>query len=921
MRLQTIAVLATAAAVALMVTACEKPIHETVPVNSVEITGVPAALAIGTEAQLTARPLDNQGNPLARSVAWASSNSSVATINQSGVVRGIAGGTAIISAASEGKTGTANILVQFPSPTIVALNPSTALQQSGAFTLIVTGTNFLPTSIVKWGGADRPTTFVNATTLQAAIPESDIALPRFVEVTVFTPPPGGGTTISRLFAVRLNATGPQIVSGLDHTCAIVSSTTYCWGGNIGSELGDGSTVDRLIPVALNGNIPLLLLSSFNRTTCGLDVIGAAYCWGANPAGARGTGGGAAGVNPNAVADNRQYKAISVGNMHACALDLSGAAWCWGDDGSGQLGDGGTTDSNRPVRVSGGLTFVAISTGGLFSCGLTAAGVAHCWGENGSGQLGDGTTVDRGTPAAVSTPPLASLTSGNAHTCGRTAAGVVYCWGAGGSGQLGRGSLAVSNVPVIATGVVSASLEAGTDHVCSATTAGAVSCWGDNAFAQLGVGNTTDRTTALQLTGLPAVREIAAGVRHTCAMTVNNEIYCWGSKGRGQLGDGTTGLRMGPAQVTGSSPAFSQVSVGDWFSCGLRVNGTISCWGLGSGGQLGSGTNTNALVPANIASSNSYTAVTVGGGHACGIVSGTNAALCWGENPQGQLGNGNTVTALVPVPVLGNHQFRMLSAGNDHTCGITTTQQLLCWGLNGVGQLGLGNNVNTSTPSVVAPPQGATYNHVSASNVHTCASATDGNAYCWGGNGSGQLGDGTTTARNTPTPVRALTGMVEVAAGGTHSCARNAAGNAFCWGGNGNGQLGLGVAGNQLTPTQVVGNLIFRSITAFGTVTCGLTMANQGYCWGANLVGQLGVNSTTASSNAPSQLAGGLSWASIESSGDHTCGVTSAGLAYCWGLQAVGELGIGLSGVEMVPKRVPPSAFSAGRARVPRLILR
>jgi alpha-tubulin suppressor-like RCC1 family protein len=924
MRVPTIALAAVCTA-ALAFASCKEKV-EPVSVASVEITGNTGPLPIGSEMQLGARTLDDMGNLLNnRAVSWSSDDQLVATVDQSGKVRGVAGGTATIRATSEGKSGTAAILVQFPSPTITSMNPLSVPAQSGAFTLTVTGTNFSVNSVVRWGGADRPTTFVSATTVQAAIPATDLTTPRYVDITVVNPPPGGGTTVARSFAVRLNITGSQIAAGVDHTCAILSLTVYCWGSNLSNELGDGTTQDRLNPALVTGNIPLLMISSYNRTTCGLDVIGAAYCWGANPSGMRGNGGavGGAGPNPNAVADNKQYRAISVGNQHVCALDLSGAAWCWGDNAEGQLGNGSTTDSNRPVAVSGGLTFTTITTGAAFTCALTAAGVAHCWGNNANGQLGDGTATDRAAPVPVNTPaPLASITAGVSHTCGRTSAGAVYCWGLGGSGQLGRGTNANSSVPVLATGIVSAALDAGQSHTCSVTTGGTVSCWGENEYAQLGVGNTDNRNAPVQLTGLPAIRDIAAGLRHTCAMTTTDQVYCWGSKGRGQLGDGTTAMRVVPTPVTNPTPPFAQVHAGDRFSCGLRINGALACWGLGTGGRLGNGSTSNATSPTAVSSTNSFLMVAVGGSHACGIVSGTNAVNCWGENSSGQVGNGSTAASVLnPVPATGSNQFQILSTGLSHTCGITNNQQLLCWGANGSGQLGIGSNTMATSPTVVTPPPNATFNDVSAGNLHTCASATNGNVYCWGANGVGQLGDGSTTGRNSPVAVSTITGIIDVALGSNHSCGRNSAGVVHCWGANGSGQLGMGQTGNQLTPVPVTGGLFFRSITAGPLVTCGVTNANQAYCWGSNQVGQAGVNDAANNLNSPQLVSGGLLWTVVETSGTHTCGVTSNGAAYCWGLQAVGELGIGQTGVEMVPKRTTGGVFNSPRTRVRHPFLR
>ena len=906
--------LGTALGACLVSASCKETVLLVVDIAAVEITGLSGPVGLGAQQQLNARVRDDRGNTLAgRPVTWSSSNNNVASVDQTGRVQCIGAGSVTITVVSEGVNGTIVVDCHNPAPTLSALNPTNVLMLGATFTLTVTGTNFVQGATVRWAGANRTTTFVNGTTVTASIPASDLIVPRYADITVVNPGPGGGASAARPFAVRLNVSGPVLAAGTDHSCALSGFIAYCWGSNRYTQVGDGTTTDRLAPTVLAGGLSLVAISSSNETSCGLDLIGLAYCWGANNNGNRGGGTVNPGATPNAVADAKQYRAISAGSGHTCAIELNGAAWCWGRNFYGQLGDGTTADKNRPSAVLGGLTFVAISAGSEFSCGITVALVAYCWGYNIDGRVGDGTTTHRNQPVAVQTGlTFVSLHSGDSHTCARTSAGAVYCWGRGFSGQLGQGVFNSSNTPVLATGVQATALEMGYDFSCAVNSTTTVSCWGTNDYGQLGIGSLNARNTATQLSGLSGVREIALGYRHACAMTTANEVWCWGSKGYGQLGDGTTAVRTSPTQVSGAG-GFSQLQVGAEMGCGLRTNGRISCWGIGSNGQLGNGAFSEVLVPTDVSSANTFNSVTTGYNFACGLVSGTRAANCWGANYTGQLGTGSTNQAAAPVAVSGGHQFVSLNAGHYHACGINSLNQLLCWGQNNTGQLGIGTTTEATLPALVTPPAGVTFNSVSPGYSHTCATTTAGTVYCWGFNNLGQLGDGSTTNRSVPVQVQTLTGIVEVASGVYHSCARNAAGAAWCWGFNGVGELGNGVFGSTTPPVQVTGGLNLRSISAGYQATCAVTTAGQGYCWGTNFHGQGGVGSLAQSYyNAPQQVAQGVNWLTIDTFHFHACGVSSTGLGYCWGFMHGGELGINQTGTETVPKRVQGGQFSVAR---------
>jgi alpha-tubulin suppressor-like RCC1 family protein len=194
----------------------------------------------------------------------------------------------------------------------------------------------------------------------------------------------------------------------------------------------------------------------------------------------------------------------------------------------------------------------------------------------------------------------------------------------------------------------------------------------------------------------------------------------------------------------------------------------------------------------------------GGGQTCGVTT-DDRAYCWGGNGNGELGDGTHVDRLQPTAVAGGLRFRQIEAGYNHTCGVTTADRAFCWGYGGAGNLGDGTTpLSRPTPSAVAGER--RFNHVNAGLSHTCGVTLAGRGFCWGGNGSGQLGDGTTTQRSTPRALGTALDLAQVSTGGFHSCGVTTSHRAYCWGNNIRGQIGDGTndpSGNgRLLPVPV-----------------------------------------------------------------------------------------------------------------------
>src|SRR5437870_4737781 len=259
--------------------------------------------------------------------------------------------------------------------------------------------------------------------------------------------------------------------------------------------------------------------------------------------------------------------------------------------------------------------------------------------------------------------------------------------------------------------------------------------------------------------------VDAGGFHSCAVRAG-QAFCWGNNGSGELGDGTTTGRPVPTPV-GGGLSFAALSAGGSYTCGLTASGVAYCWGFNAFGDLGDGTTTDRLVPTPVAGGLSFAALSAGFAHTCGVTT-SGAAYCWGFNGSGGLGDGTTTQRLVPTPVAGGLTFAALSGatGGNYTCGVTTAGAAYCWGFNGSGNLGDGTTTQRLVPTPVAG--GLPFAAVSAGTNHTCGATTSGAAYCWGDNTVGELGDGTRTGRLVPTAVVFATGPDISIAGGTYT---------------------------------------------------------------------------------------------------------------------------------------------------------
>ncbi len=421
-----------------------------------------------------------------------------------------------------------------------------------------------------------------------------------------------------------------------------------------------------------------------------------------------------------------------------------------DAGSDGGTDGGTDAGEPPCEcwsceVTPCLQAVEISAGGTHTCALASNERVYCWGSNEDGQLGRGDVggssalpgVVVGLGGAGTLERVRSIRAGANYSCALLNDGSIACWGGNEYGQLGNGSFGTTDqpIPALVHGSSSGSPLAGADqittggtHACARTGFTAV-CWGFNTNGQIGANlsastrNVTFATPVLAETGtasLTPIVEISAGDRHTCALA-GMDAYCWGSGLAGRLGNGGTSGSTRPVRVLG----------------------------LGGTGPL-----------------NDATQIASGNTHSCASTS--SAVLCWGSNYSGQLGTGASgagMDQVFPVRVLGPDAPTYLDAANELGLGNGTScarlaDQLLCWGDNEQGQLGNGGSgfgsvgVHADPVLSVDGTMPLAVSHFSAGPSHACAIDGNGAPHCWGRNLNGQLGDGSMNMRTLPRRVSA-----------------------------------------------------------------------------------------------------------------------------------------------------------------------
>ena len=785
-----------------------------------------------------------------------------------------------------------------------------------------------------------------------------------------------------------------ISAGSYHTCVVLATANLkCWGDNSDGQLGDGTVNSIYTPSYVDlGSDLVLAISTGGSHTCAITNTPDLKCWGDNSHGQLGDSSTSDRYTPTMVALSTTPVAVSTGDMHTCTILSDTTLSCWGDNSQGQLGDGTNVNSNSPIsNIVSGVS--SVSLGNSHSCVLDTTNILKCWGDNTFSQLGDGTDSSQNTPLAISFTggkfPI-SVSSGGHYTCSSTSNDMLRCWGLGdiqsldiglsptdvilprwsyinaaerdldddsilnifdthvssdadgdgypsgsdsddnnpaiaatcGIGEYGRyycqeatvgfyvntiGSLikipaspgnyvdtngATSQSPCsIGTFQKLSGMDKCDDanagyYVSSIGSSAQIACPGGTYNPLSGSNSPTDCIGSDPGFNVPILTDVNAGTSHSCAILDDGAIRCWGSNGNGQLGDGSRDDKLAPTVVnTPLGRIAISVSTGLAHSCAIFDDGSLRCWGDNSQGQLGDGTTVERTVPTlvNLGNGRSASSITLGQTHTCSILD-DNSVKCWGGNANGQVGDGSTSDRNIPTKILfDGSDVISLSAGSYHTCAILINSSIECWGDNWHGQLGDGSNDRQLTPKSLGNQYQS--RSISSGAFHTCSIMINNSLYCWGFNSGGQLGNGNYDNFNLPNPVPLSENQIPsiIESGFHHTCSVLDNGKVICWGDNAKGQLGDGTNNDRIIADEVdipIGRSAL-SISVGQRHSCAILDDATLYCWGYNSNGQLG-NGNIMDKNAPENIdlnhGSGFQTACVPGTYQPSSGQTSCSLA-------------------------------------------
>jgi len=353
----------------------------------------------------------------------------------------------------------------------------------------------------------------------------------------------------------------------------------------------------------------------------------------------------------------------------------------------------------------------------------------------------------------------------------------------------------------------------------------------------------------------------------------------------------SGPQPGAARRVVAQTASGQLFMRYGGMCTLDVSGVALCWGRNDEGQIGDASTTDRPAPTPVGGGLTFSNLALSDKGTCGLAT-AGAVYCWGFDKERF--PGQVDYRLLPKAVTGNDVYAIMSSSDQNACGVTTLGDTKCWGLW---------YTDTFTPQTLAGVP--TFVSLTAGTLHWCGLDAAKLATCWGYNASGQVGNGTSGQQYVP-PAAIASGRKfnSLNAGFTHTCGADLGGTAYCWGNDNAGQVGNGATSLVVdTPTRVVTNLRFVKVTGGNSTSCGITSAGAAWCWGNGYQGQLG-NGGPGLALTPVAVQGGLVFRDIVMAGLNACGLTYHGQVYFWGDNASGQLLDGTTNTAWTPKLMP-----------------
>ena len=625
---------------------------------------------------------------------------------------------------------------------------------------------------------------------------------------------GDGSTTATAKPIQIGTANDwkDISVGYYHTEAIkTDGTLWAWGYNGYGQIGDGSYNNITTPIRIGMDNNWREVKSSPYHTQAIKTDGTLWAWGANWYGQLGNSSYNSSTTPIQIGTDNNWLKIATSYYHTQALKTDGTLWAWGYNGNGQFGDGTYNTRATPIQIGSETNWRDIAVNNDHASALKTDGTLWSWGQNHNGQLGDGTTNFRATPVQIGLDNnWAQISVGSQHTIARKTNGTLWSWGTNYNGQLGDGTITAFRTEPMQIGTDNTwqTMSAGSDYTVSIKTDGTLWGWGANWNGQLGE-ETAVKTTPTLIGTAKDWKQIGAGYQHTTAIKANGTLWAWGANWYGQLGDGTTNQKLNPTQI-GTDNNWKVVSAGYYHTLAIKTDGTLWAWGANWYGQLGDGTTNQSLTPIQIGTDTDWKAISAGADFTIALKNNGTIGS-WGGNYYGQLGNSSNTdyywyyyyyNQVTPTQIGSDNNWTSITAGQVNTMAIKADGSLWAWGYNGYGALGNGTtSYFNSTPTQVGSENN--WKNVKAGGMHTLALKTEGSLWAWGANYRAQLGINTITNSETiPTQVGTDVNWQQISAGMEHSLGIKADGSISAWGGNYSGQLGNGSRTEGLSPTQI-----------------------------------------------------------------------------------------------------------------------
>jgi alpha-tubulin suppressor-like RCC1 family protein len=733
-------------------------------------------------------------------------------------------------------------------------------------------------------------------------------------------------------------TAQTIAAGGFHTCAILQNNQVkCWGYNGFGQLGlndknsrgdnPGEMGDALPTVFLGAGRSAKAIGAGIWFSCALLDDNSVKCWGYNGDGELGQGntlnrgddpGEMNALQPIQLGTGRSAKSISVGGYEACAILDNNQLKCWGYFAAGELGQGDSIshganagdmgDNLHPVDLGTGHWPIAVSAAsyGMHTCAILEDSQVKCWGSNTYGELGLGDAVSRGSWPNQMGNVLPLVDLGPDHPATGCADGTI---------EQVFSSAAVGCAGAV-TDPLRATLCAPGSRVCSAAEWMAVrngaipthNYWTDDQLLFSGQG--TNACFVSTTSGYPCSAGQPMRVCTATGSDPEGNVCNWADCGYGSnapnqyFGGCNTNMTAGTLCCPARPTTFAVISGGSDHACAVMTDGTATCWGDNSRGDLGRGDSVAQKLPpapvvdANLAKLHGVKAITAGVSSSCAVLSG-GTVDCWGANAAG-----SGIDSNVALPVAGVSSAVAVSSAGDQTCALLSTGGVMCW-------------TSTQPATAVAGLTGATA--ITVGGTWACALMSNRHVQCWGTDDFGEFGEGPPGFRTqAPTDVPGVLDAVALSGtSGGHVCAVRSGGGVYCWGRNTAGEIGDGStpAFQIVGPTTVVDSLGPPAHPLSGAVgivaglrghTCAVLSNGTIECWGDNSYGQLGnYGGALLYPQATAAVSGITKATSVGAGENFACAVLSDGSAFCWGFDGDATLGDG-SGSSLPAEHTPVS---------------